>query len=276
LLAVLIAALIKTVSPGPVFYKQQRVGHRRARFMCWKFRTMETGADTTAHQQHLKDLLESDAPLTKLDEAGDPRLIPCGAMLRATGLDELAQLINVLRGEMSLVGPRPCMPYEEESYRHWQKARFDTLPGLTGLWQVSGKNKTTFTEMVTLDIYYAHNKSLWLDLKIMAGTLSVLVSQVRETRSPKPVAAGANPDLPDRAAPPRSSHAGLVTDDVLASSRSRMAASKAVEQSEDPRISASNSTNRIIFRAGNPIVIDKTPTKSAMGGFMPHGQKSAK
>ena len=182
LATVLIAAVIKTVSPGPVFFKQERVGHRRARFRCWKFRTMRTGANTAAHQQHLKELVQSGAPLTKMDAAGDPRLIPGGAMLRATGLDELPQLINVLRGEMSLVGPRPCTPYEEESYRPWQQARFDTLPGLTGLWQVSGKNKTTFTEMVTLDLLYARKKSPWLDLKIMARTVAVLVSQVGEAR----------------------------------------------------------------------------------------------
>jgi lipopolysaccharide/colanic/teichoic acid biosynthesis glycosyltransferase len=189
LVMALIAAFIKTVSPGPVFFKQERVGHRRKRFLCWKFRTMRTGTDTAAHQQHLKKLLQSDAPLTKMDATGDPRLIPCGAMLRATGLDELPQLINVWRGEMSLVGPRPCTPYEEESYRSWQYARFDTLPGLTGLWQVSGKNETTFTEMVTLDILYARTKSPWLDFKIMARTLSVLRSQVREARDRKPAAA---------------------------------------------------------------------------------------
>jgi lipopolysaccharide/colanic/teichoic acid biosynthesis glycosyltransferase len=176
----LIAVVIKTVSPGPVFFKQERVGHRRARFMCWKFRTMRAGADTAAHQQHVRKLLQTDAPLTKLDVSGDPRLIPCGAMLRAAGLDELPQLINVLRGEMSLVGPRPCTPHEEENYRPWQQTRFNTLPGLTGLWQVSGKNATTFTEMVALDILYVRNKSLWLDLKIMMETISVLVSQVRE------------------------------------------------------------------------------------------------
>jgi lipopolysaccharide/colanic/teichoic acid biosynthesis glycosyltransferase len=177
---VVIATFIKTVSPGPVFFKQERVGHRRTRFRCWKFRTMRADADTARHQQHVKTLLQSDVPLTKLDAAGDPRLIPCGAMLRASGLDELPQLINVWRGEMSLVGPRPCMPYEEENYRPWQLARFNTLPGLTGLWQISGKNETTFTEMVALDILYVRNKSLWLDLKIMTGTVSVLVSQVRE------------------------------------------------------------------------------------------------
>jgi lipopolysaccharide/colanic/teichoic acid biosynthesis glycosyltransferase len=122
--------------------------------------------------------------MTKMDAVGDPRLIPCGALLRATGLDELPQLINVWRGEMSLVGPRPSLPYEVESYLPWQQARFETLPGLTGLWQVSGKNATTFTEMVELDIHYTRNKSLRLDLAILAGTFSVLIAQVRTKRAP--------------------------------------------------------------------------------------------
>jgi lipopolysaccharide/colanic/teichoic acid biosynthesis glycosyltransferase len=178
-----IAAVIKTVSRGPVFFKQERVGHRRMRFICFKFRSMKTGADTAAHRQHVQELLRSDAPMTKMDAAGDPRLIPFGAMLRAAGLDELPQLLNVWRGEMSLVGPRPSLPYEVESFCPWQLARFETPPGLTGLWQVSGKNDTTFTEMVNLDIHYARNKSLRMDLAILAGTFSVLVSQVRAKRA---------------------------------------------------------------------------------------------
>jgi lipopolysaccharide/colanic/teichoic acid biosynthesis glycosyltransferase len=123
--------------------------------------------------------------MTKMDNFGDPRLIPLGFLLRASGLDELPQLINVLRGEMSLVGPRPCLPYEFDVYLPWQKQRLDTLPGLTGLWQVSGKNKTTFSEMVRLDISYARNSSFWLDVRIIAGTVSALVTQVREAWSAK-------------------------------------------------------------------------------------------
>jgi lipopolysaccharide/colanic/teichoic acid biosynthesis glycosyltransferase len=180
LLMLFIAVGIKLVSPGPVLFRQERVGHRRKRFMCLKFRTMKTGADTTAHQQHLQHLLHADMPMVKMDAAGDPRLIPFGEMLRATGLDELPQLFNILRGEMSLVGPRPCTAYELASYHPPHYARFDTLPGLTGLWQVRGKNKTTFTEMIKLDIYYAKNKSLQLDLRIMAETFSTLASQVGE------------------------------------------------------------------------------------------------
>lgn len=182
-LMVLIAVVILIVSPGPVFYKQERIGFRRRTFICLKFRTMKSGASTTAHQHHLKTLLESDGPMTKMDAAGDPRLIPFGRFLRATGLDELPQLLNVARGEMSLVGPRPCTPYEFEAYRPEHLARFDTLPGLTGLWQVNGKNKTTFSEMIRWDIEYVKKKSVWLDLKIMGATFSALATQVRELRA---------------------------------------------------------------------------------------------
>lgn len=178
LVMLFIAVGIKLVSPGPVLFRQERVGYRRKRFTCLKFRTMKAGADTTAHQRHLQHLIHSDAPMGKMDAVGDPRLIPLGRMLRATGLDELPQLINVLRGEMSLVGPRPCTTYELANYHPQHHARFDTLPGLTGLWQVRGKNKTTFTEMINIDIHYAKNKSLWMDLRIMAETFPTLASQV--------------------------------------------------------------------------------------------------
>ena len=115
--------------------------------------------------------------MTKLDAQNDPRLIPLGALLRATGLDELPQIINVLRGEMSFVGPRPCIPYEYERYQPWQRRRFDAVPGLTGLWQVSGKNRTTFNEMIRLDIEYSERLSLGLDLKIIFRTLPALLQQ---------------------------------------------------------------------------------------------------
>jgi lipopolysaccharide/colanic/teichoic acid biosynthesis glycosyltransferase len=143
---------------------------------------MFVNADTSLHQGHLDELMDSDTPLTKMDAKGDPRIIPFGRLLRASGLDELPQLINVLRGEMSLVGPRPCLPYEYNKYQRWQKERFNTLPGLTGLWQVGGKNKTTFTEMICLDIRYARAKTLWLDLKILLMTFPAVMTQVFESR----------------------------------------------------------------------------------------------
>jgi lipopolysaccharide/colanic/teichoic acid biosynthesis glycosyltransferase len=118
--------------------------------------------------------MESNAPMTKLDTRGDARVIPLGGMLRSTGLDELPQLINVFRGEMSLVGPRPCLPKEYDKHLPWQKERFRTLPGLTGLWQVSGKNRTTFNEMIELDLKYVRTRSLWLDLKILFRTIPVV------------------------------------------------------------------------------------------------------
>ncbi len=121
--------------------------------------------------------------MMKLDSKRDALLIPGAWLMRASGLDELPQIINVLRGEMSIVGPRPCLPTEAELYQPWQRERFTTMPGLTGLWQVSGKNRTTFDEMVRLDIRYARTKSWLLDLKIIFLTVPALVVQIQDTRS---------------------------------------------------------------------------------------------
>ena len=181
-LMVAVAVLVRIVSKGPILFRQERVGYLGRRFMCFKFRTMFVNSDTTVHQGHLDHLMDSDAPLVKMDAKGDPRIIPFGRLLRATGLDELPQLVNVLRGEMSLVGPRPCLPYEYNKYQRWQKERFNTLPGLTGLWQVGGKNNTTFTEMICLDISYARTRTMWLDLKILLKTFPAIVVQVFESR----------------------------------------------------------------------------------------------
>jgi len=181
-LALLIVLLIRRSSRGPVLFRQQRIGHQGRQFMCFKFRTMFVNADPATHQGHLHQLMNSNAPMMKMDARGDSRIIPFGVLLRASGLDELPQLINVLRGEMSLVGPRPCLPYEYDQYLPWQKERFETVPGLTGLWQVSGKNKTTFAEMIQLDIKYAKNKTLWWDLRIILMTIPALVIQMLETR----------------------------------------------------------------------------------------------
>jgi lipopolysaccharide/colanic/teichoic acid biosynthesis glycosyltransferase len=180
--AVLIAILIRMVSAGPVLFKQERIGYMGQKFMCLKFRTMFVGAETTTHQGYLQQLMKSDAPMVKLDSRGDSRIIPFGLLLRSSGLDELPQLINVLRGEMSMVGPRPCLPYEYDNYLPWQRERFNTLPGLTGLWQVSGKNQTTFAEMMQLDISYARKKTLWLDLMIILKTVPAILGQVWYTR----------------------------------------------------------------------------------------------
>lgn len=184
-LMLFIAVLIRIVSSGPSLFKQERVGYLGRRFMCFKFRTMFVGADTAIHQGHLNHLMGSDLPMVKMDAQGDPRLIPFGIFLRSSGLDELPQILNVLRGEMSLIGPRPCLPYEYDKYVSWQRERFDTLPGLTGLWQVSGKNRTTFVEMIQLDIDYARNKTFWLDIKIILKTVPALIVQMQDTRKRK-------------------------------------------------------------------------------------------
>jgi exopolysaccharide production protein ExoY len=174
--------IIRLTSPGPVFFRQERVGHQGRRFMCYKFRTMKVRADTAVHQAYLAELIRSGQPMVKMDATNDSRLIAGAWILRASGLDELPQLINILRGEMSLVGPRPCLPYEYEEYLPWQKNRFHAVPGLTGLWQVSGKNRTTFDEMIRLDVRYAQEKTLGLDLWIMLMTLPALVVQILDTR----------------------------------------------------------------------------------------------
>jgi lipopolysaccharide/colanic/teichoic acid biosynthesis glycosyltransferase len=178
-LLLIIAVAIKVSSKGPLLFRQERVGLLGKRFILFKFRTMIPGSDTTVHEAHVADLMESNRPMIKLDAKGDARLAPLGKPLRAAGLDELPQLINVLRGEMSLVGPRPCLPNEYDKLLPWQRERFRTLPGLTGLWQVSGKSQTTFSEMIDLDIQYARTKSPWLDLKIMLKTIPAIMVEAK-------------------------------------------------------------------------------------------------
>jgi len=198
----LVALVIKTGSNGPVLFRQRRVGHRGQHFTCFKFRTMHVGAETKSHQGHTAQLIKTEAPMTKLDASNDPRVIPLGSILRATGLDELPQILNVLRGEMSLVGPRPCIPYEFEMYEPWQRRRFDAAPGLTGLWQVSGKNRTTFTQMINLDIEYSERANLGLDLTIMAKTAPALISQCLDQRAARRKESKENRNAPAAVAKP--------------------------------------------------------------------------
>src|SRR5579872_2016033 len=146
---------------------------------------MSVNAETESHRRYAQELIKSDTRMVKLDERKDPRLIPLGSVLRACGLDELPQLLNVFRGEMSLVGPRPCIPYECEAYKTWHWQRFDAAPGLTGLWQVSGKNRTTFDQMVRLDIDYSRRLSFWLDVKIIFKTLPALWRQCNDLQAAK-------------------------------------------------------------------------------------------
>ena len=184
-LLILIAALIWILSPGPVIFRQKRIGYAAKPFTCLKFRTMHVDNDDGVHNCHFNDLIQSTGTMTKLDGSGDPRIFPLGKFLRVAALDELPQLINVLKGEMSLIGPRPCIPYEYEAYRHWYRERVDALPGLTGLWQVSGKNRLTVDQMMRLDIRYSWQKSLRLDLIILLKTPAVILQQIRDTFAPK-------------------------------------------------------------------------------------------
>jgi len=181
----LTALWVAVTSPGPIFYRQPRIGFKGRRFMIIKFRTMKVNAETHVHEAYLEHLIVSDRPMIKLD-ATDPRLILGGRFLRATGLDELPQIFNVLKGEMSLIGPRPCTVGEFERYAPEQRARVNALPGMTGLWQVNGKNQTTFREMIELDIFYSRNISFSLDLKIILRTLPAIVRQLSDAARPLP------------------------------------------------------------------------------------------
>jgi lipopolysaccharide/colanic/teichoic acid biosynthesis glycosyltransferase len=177
----LVAALaIRIDSPGPVLFRQRRVGRDMKPFTMLKFRSMKVAADASPHREYVRALItgtEADRP----SESGlyklvvDDRVTRVGRLLRKTSIDELPQLWNVLRGEMSLVGPRPVIAYEVEHYPKWYLRRFAARPGLTGLWQVSGRNQRTYEEMVRFDIEYAERQSLRLDLLILIKTLWVVI-----------------------------------------------------------------------------------------------------
>ncbi len=180
---ILIALLIKFDSRGAVLFRQERVGMDGRKFLCYKFRTMKAGADEEIHRaayrQNIEGLEEANAGSEEKPVFGkvknDPRVTNFGRFLRRTSLDELPQFLNVLRGEMSVVGARPPIPYEVEDYEIKHRRRLDMKPGITGLWQVSGRNRLTFEEMVRIDLYYIENWSLWLDLKIIVLTLPAVL-----------------------------------------------------------------------------------------------------
>ena len=176
-ISLLICLYIKLVSHGPILFKQERIGLGCKPFMCYKFRSMQVNTTDSIHQSHLTNVIVNEKPMKKIDKV-DSRLIPGAKLLRASGLDELPQLINVLKGEMSIVGPRPCLRYEFQHYKRTDRHRFGVLPGLTGLWQVSGKNDTTFREMVSLDVLYAKKYSFLMDLGIVISTIPSMLYQV--------------------------------------------------------------------------------------------------
>jgi exopolysaccharide production protein ExoY len=180
LLMLLIALWIKVTSSGPVFFCQTRIGLGGRPFIIRKFRSMHPRVDTERHERHFQALAKNNRMMQKLDDFDDDRIIPGGRVLRALAMDELPQLFNVLNGEMSLVGPRPCTAKEYSLFDGPQKARFQVPPGMTGYWQVSGKNRTTFNQMVAMDVKYAERMSPLLDLTIICATVPALFLQVME------------------------------------------------------------------------------------------------
>ena len=178
-----IAALIKLGSKGPVFFRQPRIGQMAKSFTMLKFRTMYVNVDHALHHEFVTRFIKASADVNEpvkdapFKIANDPRITPLGRILRRTSLDELPQFWNVLRGEMSLVGPRPPLSYEVEQYRPWHRRRIlEVKPGVTGLWQVTGRSRTTFDEMVRLDLRYARTCSLWTDIKILLATPLAMIS----------------------------------------------------------------------------------------------------
>ena len=175
---IVIAIAIKSTSKGPVLFRQERIGAGGKSFTFVKFRTMKHKADDSIHKQYVQQLIHGtassqsdnpDKPMFKLRD--DPRITRIGHFLRKTSLDEIPQLFNVIQGSMSLVGPRPPISYEVNAYKSWHMKRLSVKPGITGLWQVSGRSTTTFDEMVHLDIEYIDNRSVSLDMKILFQTI---------------------------------------------------------------------------------------------------------
>jgi exopolysaccharide biosynthesis polyprenyl glycosylphosphotransferase len=176
-----LALAVRLTSEGPVFYRTTAVGRGAGPFKMYKFRSMLAGCSADIHKDYVTCLIKGDI---RPDGSGkalkitcDPRVTPVGHFLRKTSLDELPQLINVLKGEMSLVGPRPCLQYEYEVYKDWHRRRTAVRPGITGLWQVVGRSEVSFEDMILLDLYYIYNRSFNLDLSILFETLIVLVKR---------------------------------------------------------------------------------------------------
>lgn len=182
-LIAVIAVLIKLGSRGPVLFSQQRIGQYGNRFTFFKFRSMYCDNDSKIHEEYIRRFISSPNDGAQAAQNGtfkltaDPRITTIGRFLRKTSLDELPQLLNVLKGDMSLVGPRPPIPYEFEQYHTWHKRRLLTVkPGITGLWQVEGRSRVPFDEMVRMDLQYAGSRSLWMDLKILFRTPAAVLS----------------------------------------------------------------------------------------------------
>ncbi|RKX69902.1 undecaprenyl-phosphate glucose phosphotransferase, partial [candidate division TA06 bacterium] len=176
-LMILISYLIKLNSKGPVIFKQERVGKDGKPFVMYKFRSMFSDSRHITHKQYIEKFIleQNDDSVYKIN--GDPRITKIGRILRETSLDELPQLLNVLKGNMSIIGPRPAIGYEVSIYRDWHKKRLRVKPGITGFWQINGRSKVKFDDMVILDIYYIENWSLLLDFIILLKTIPVVIGK---------------------------------------------------------------------------------------------------
>jgi lipopolysaccharide/colanic/teichoic acid biosynthesis glycosyltransferase len=179
-LMVAIAALVRATSSGPILFRQTRLGHLERPFQMLKFRTMHADSDHGVHREYVTRMLSGEDPrqhgataLFKLEH--DARIIPIGRFLRRTSLDELPQLFNVLRGDMALVGPRPVMPWEVELYKPHHRERFQVKPGITGLWQVRGRSRLSWSQALELDVEYVRRQSIALDLWILVMTLPAVL-----------------------------------------------------------------------------------------------------
>lgn len=168
-----LALMIRLDSPGPVLYRQTRVGRRGRTFVFYKFRSMYSGADRRLEE--LAAFNEQAGPIFKMRE--DPRITMVGRFLRRSSLDEIPQILNVLKGDMSIVGPRPALPAEVAKYEPWQRRRLDAKPGLTCLWQISGRSHIAFDEWMRLDLEYLRTRSLWTDLVILAKTVPAVMAR---------------------------------------------------------------------------------------------------
>ncbi len=173
IVGVVIAICIKLDSPGPIFFRQTRIGQHGVKFTMYKFRSMYTNNDTSKHSNRVVDMMRAGKVLTK--DYNDKRITRIGRIIRKTSIDELPQFWNVLRGDMTLVGPRPPLPYEVDEYEARDWLRLVGKPGLTGTWQVYGRSRVTFSDMVSMDIEYLQKQSFWLDLKLIILTVPVMV-----------------------------------------------------------------------------------------------------
>lgn len=179
-LAAVVALLIRISSPGPILFKQVRIGKSGEKFTFYKFRSMRVDCDDTSHRKYMKLFIEGNEEELKgfgnkkkiYKMTRDDRVTAVGKFLRRTSLDELPQLLNVLRGDMSMVGPRPHIPYEVDLYQDWHRRRLQGLPGITGWWQIHGRSRVTFDESVRMDIWYLEHQSVILDIRIMLRTIT--------------------------------------------------------------------------------------------------------